>query len=283
MIARRLTFQLTPLLDLLLIVIFAQYMEVQQKSETAQNDLQVQKEQLQDQFSADRKKLEDEYQARKADLEKEHAEQQSAIEKTREQYSQHFESIMKQHQQAGTALADALNLPGKLLEEVLKLRTESGADGAARLEETISRMQQVLESRGEELLQFVLRYDEMEKHVSVWEIYIQDNGQASFSDGAQTSVISYTSAEEFAARAFEQSKAFTEPKPLVIILLSYGSPQAIQVQEATTGLPILVYQLRKDSGNTRWFDFSLMGYHADGPMFQKKNDVKPPVSDTDIP
>ena len=36
---RRLMFQLTPLLDLLLIVIFAQYMEVQQTAETGEQEL----------------------------------------------------------------------------------------------------------------------------------------------------------------------------------------------------------------------------------------------------
>ena len=47
---RRMTFQLTPLLDLLLIVIFAQFMEVQQQAESAQDDLQQQKQQFVQQF-----------------------------------------------------------------------------------------------------------------------------------------------------------------------------------------------------------------------------------------
>lgn len=275
---RKLTFQLTPLLDLLLIVIFAQYMEVQQKAESAQNDLRDREVQLQEQFAAKQTELEQEYSerearmervysSREADLQEKLDREQVAVSETREQIREHLESIIKQHEQAGTVLAEALNLPGELLKEVLRVRADAGPDQAARLEATVDRMQQVLESRGEELLQFVLRYDEMEKHVSVWEIYIQDNGQALFSDGGRSSLIAFANTEEFVSRAFESSKSFTEPRPLVIILLSYGSPQAVQVRRATDALPLLVERLRKDSGNTRWFDFSLMGYHADGPMF----------------
>ena len=55
---RRMTFQLTPLLDLLLIVIFAQFMEVQQQAESAQDDLQQQKQQLVQQFDDGKAELE---------------------------------------------------------------------------------------------------------------------------------------------------------------------------------------------------------------------------------
>jgi hypothetical protein len=30
----------------------------------------------------------------------------------------------------------------------------------------------------------------------------------------------------------------------------------------------LIEQLRKDAGNTRWFDFSLMGFRPQGPLLK---------------
>ena len=119
------------------------------------------------------------------------------------------------------------------------------------------------------MLQFILRYDEMQKHVSVWEIHLQDNGQAVFSDGDEVQMVSFRSVEEFVSRAFLSSKAFTEPKPLVIILLTHGDTQAGLRRHATDAMPLLVRQLRQDSGNTRWFDFSVMGFRPAGPLFGK--------------
>ena len=109
----------------------------------------------------------------------------------------------------------------------------------------------------------------MEKHVSVWELYLQDNGKAVFSDGEQHQLVSFADEDEFVTRCFETSKGFTEPKPLVIVLLSWGSPHKIQRQRATNGMPLLVERLRRDSGNTRWFDFSLMGYQTNGPVLEQ--------------
>ncbi|MEQ9409737.1 MAG: hypothetical protein RIK87_18520 [Fuerstiella sp.] len=264
-VGRRLTFQLTPLLDLLLIVIFAQYMEVRLNARSAQDQLQQQKVDL-----------ESSYQQRMAQLEQQYKERQGSLAATRERYSEHYESILQQHHQAGAALAKALNLPGTLMEQILRLRTSGQAADADRLQTAVDRMKQIVQSRGEEMLQFVLKYDEMQKHVSVWELYVQDNGQASFSDGEQTQLVSYRTQEEFVSRSFEASKAFTEPKPLVIILLSHGDAQAGQRRRATEGMPELVDQLRRDSGNTRWYDFSLMGFRPAGPLFNEAAAALPP-------
>jgi hypothetical protein len=83
-------------------------------------------------------------------------------------------------------------------------------------------------------------------------------------------MLSFGTVEEFVSRAFEVSKAFTEPKPLVIILLTHGDTQAGQRRRAVDGMPLLVAKLRRDAGNTRWFDFSLMGFRPAGPLFSQK-------------
>ena len=269
MTPRRLTFQLTPLLDLLLIVIFAQYMEVQQKAESAQIELQEKKQELTEQLDSQREELRKELAEQKAKLDSQFAANQEDLQATRKRYSEHYESILKQHQQAGTAIAEALNLPGSLMEQIVRLREDGSPDEANNLQAAVTRMQDMLKSRDSQMMEFILRYDEMQKHVSVWELYVQDNGQAVFSDGEHTQLVSYAGIDEFVSRSFEVSKGFTEPKPLVIILLSYGSPHAVQRQRATNGMPLLIERLRRDSGNTRWFDFSLMGYQAEGPVLEQ--------------
>ena len=259
---RRLTFQLTPLLDLLLIVIFAQYMEVQQKAESAQAEVEQQKVDLAE-----------EYNARRDELERQHAAESGDVSALRERYRAQHDSIVKQHQQAEAALATAFNLPGRVLQQVLRLQTNGNLTDSRNLESAVQRLEQLLPRRGEEMLRFILRYDEMQKHVSVWELHLQDNGQAVFSDGEQSPMLSFATVEEFVSRAFEVSKAFTEPKPLVIILLTHGDTQAGQRRRAVDGMPFLVEKLRRDAGNTRWFDFSLMGFRPTGPLFDQKSEA----------
>lgn len=253
---KRMTFQLTPLLDLLLIVIFAQYMEVQQKAESAQDQLEQQKTQLSE-----------EYNRRRDELENSYASKTGQLSATREQYSEHYKSILKQHQQAGSSLAEALNLPGRVMEEILALRTSGKAATSAQLQAAADKLKKIMPTRGEELFRFMLRYDEMEKHVSVWELHLQDNGKAIFSDSERNELVSFASVDEFVNRSFEASKTFSEPKPLVIILLTHGDTQAGLRRRATDGMPLLIEQLRRDAGNTRWFDFSLMGFRPEGPLF----------------
>jgi len=259
--SRRMTFQLTPLLDLLLIVIFAQYMEVQQKAESAQTEVEQQKAELAEQYNA-----------RRDELERQHATESGDVSALRERYSEHYESILKQHLQAGSALAKAFNLPGTLMEEILRLQTNGNVTDGQNLEDAVKRIEQLLPTRGAEMLRFILRYDEMQKHVSVWELHLRDNGQGLFSDGEQSHMLSFATVEEFVSRAFEVSKAFTEPKPLVIILLTHGDTQAGQRRRAVDGMPLLIEKLRRDAGNTRWFDFSLMGYRPAGPLFSRRSD-----------
>lgn len=260
---RRMTFQLTPLLDLLMIVIFAQFMEVQQQAESAQGELQQQKQQLVQQFDDSKAELE----RQRADLQREISMQSTTLKERREQYSEQFKSILRQHQQAGQTLADTFDLPTTVMEEVLRLQTDDSPTDAKNLQRAAERLKDLLPERGDELLRFMLRYDEMQKHVSVWELHLQDNGQASFSDGGPFQTVSFGTQEEFVARAFQTSKSFADPKSLVIILLTYGDTQAGRLSQVVNGMPQLVGQLRSDAGNIRWFDFSLMGFRPAGPLF----------------
>jgi len=278
-IRRRMTFQLTPLLDLLLIVIFAQFMEVQQKAESAQSEVAAQKQQLVQQFEAGKAELVQQFESGKAELERQTADlqrkvalQSEGLAQTRERYNEHYKSILQQHHQSGQALAATLNLPGTVMEEILRLRNTGNPTDATNLQNAMERLKELMPQRGAEILEFMLRYDEMQKHVSVWELHIQDNGQALLSDGEQSQTVSFATPEEFVMRTFQASKSFSEPKPLVIILLTYGDTQAGQLSRAVNGMPPLVEQLRKDAGNTRWFDFSLMGFRPAGPLIGQRPD-----------
>ena len=249
---RRLTFQLTPLLDLLLIVIFAQYMEVQQAAETAESRAT---EQIADVVA----ELEDSNWQLRKELRSLHDVEMKILE-------ERFQSILDQHQQAAAVLAETFNLPDRVMKEVLRLRKAGLVGDAQRLEQAVGHLKNLLESRNSKLLSFMIRYDEMQKHVSVWELHLLDNGQALFTDGRVVQRLSFESADEFAKQCFVSSNAFEEPRPLTLILMTHADTQAGFRRSAVDGLPVAVQRLRDGAGGTRWYDYSFMGFRPEGPL-----------------
>lgn len=252
---RRLSLQLTPLLDLLLIVMFSQYIENRDRSIEAEEKIAEQRE-----------RVNAEILERRETLEREFARQQKSLDDLRTIYDERFHSILEQHHQAGTLLAESLNLPGAAMTEILKLRTNSPED-AERLSAASDRIKELMQARGENIFRLLIKFDQMQKHVSVWEVHVLENGKAQISDGEQSFTADYQSESEFSARLFEHSKSFADPRTLVIMLLSWGDAQGGARQRATNGMPILAEQLRKDAAGTRWYDFSIVGFRVEGPIF----------------
>jgi hypothetical protein len=257
-VRRRLALQLTPLLDLLLIVMFSQYIENRDNTRAAEQQLRTQ-----------RTEMESELNQRRADLEQEFANDRKTVEDLRKVYDERFRSLIDQHHQIGSLLAESLNLPGVAVAEILKLRTSGSPEDAERLTEATERLQSVMKSRGEEVFRFLIKVDEMQKHVSVWEVHVLDNGQARISDGDQSAVVDFESEAEFSARLFEASKSFADSRTLVILLLTWGDAQGGARQRASNGMPLLSEKLRRDADGTRWYDFSIVGFRQEGPIFSK--------------
>jgi hypothetical protein len=249
---RRLSMQLTPLLDLLLIVMFSQYIENRHRSEAMLDSLAAREEAIE---------------TRRLQLEDDVAKQKKSLEQLAKTYDERFQSVITQHHQVGSILAESLNLPGNVMAEVLKLRTSGSADDADRLQGASQRLQELMQARGEEVFRFMLRVDEMQKHVTIWEIYVQENGQAIITDSEQSFTTDFLSDAELASRLFEFSKSFSEPKSLVVVMLTWGDAQAGARRRATDAMPMLMEQLRRDAGGTRWYDFSIIGYRDQGSLF----------------
>lgn len=263
---KRITFQLTPLLDLLLIVIFAQYMEVQQTADAERQQV----EQAREEIEQDRLQFEAEYQAKVRELEASADSRQSETDRLREEYERRTGELLQQHERAGETLANAFNLPVELVSQLAQLRTDGNPSDAELLSAAAERVGQLLQARGGEFLEFVVRLDEMQKHVTLWEIHLQDNGKAALTDGEQSQVVDFETEDELISGVYEASKSLTEPRTLVIVLLSWGDTQFGLRRRATDAMPRLMERLRTDAAGTRWYDFSLMGFRPAGPVFSKR-------------
>jgi hypothetical protein len=246
---RRLALQLTPLLDLMLIVMFSQYLENRNRSVVAEEELQAEREQLMRQ---------------RAELEQEFQQQQGRLQ---EAWESRVRSLSSQHTAVAELLSTTLNLPEQAIREVTALRAAGRTDDAARLQAATDRLQTQMPLKGAELFRFLLQVDEMQKHVSLWEVHVEENGKAQIRDGQRSATIDYGTEEEFATRLFEAGKTFGDPRNLVLVLLTWGDAQLGARQKATRGIPRLLELLRRDSAGIRWYDFSVIGYRPEGPIF----------------
>ena len=211
---RRLALQLTPLLDLLLIVMFSQYIENRHRTVAAQEALAAREKALDMRQAEADARIEQRRQA----LEKDVDDQKASLAELGRTYDEKFRSIINQHHQIGSILAESLNLPGNVMAEILKLRTSGSPDDAERLQEATERLQKLMQARGEEIFRFMLQVDEMQKHVTIWEIHVQANGQALITDSQQSFVTDFSSDADLVSRLFESSKSFSEPKTLIVVL-----------------------------------------------------------------
>jgi hypothetical protein len=266
---RRLHFQLTPLLDLLLIVIFAQYLEVtlqaerqsaeseravadkQQEFEQRYAELQRELKQQRDRLDAERKKIEASEHAEKAKL---------------EQYSQRLDDVVAQQRQAAALVSELFHVPPELIDEALK---PLPADAPPRTEQDVERLRQQFRElaalRGPEVIEHLLSYDELRKRADVWTLRIESNGEIEFSPGKSTQSFRASTPAEFSSRLFDRYKTLPQPKGLVVLLVSYGDARADVRQSVLNGLPEAIRLMREDRLGRTQFEYAVLGYIPESP------------------
>jgi hypothetical protein len=277
---RKLTFQLTPLLDLLLIVIFAQYLDVketsaqnearlktetqnviedQQKTKTAS---ETEKQQLQQQID----KLQNTVQSLKQQHQKESTEAQAKI-----------KDLLKQRKLVSDMVSELFQLPENLIDQILN---SSPSESSIRSDQEQERLKQAIrdhgKKRGNEVIHHLLTYEELKKRCDIWEIYVTSTGQFQFSAGAETFEFRSKATDKFASEVFDRYKSLPQPKSLVIILLSYGDAQAGDRQIAIEGLRVAAEKMRQDSNGRSRFEYAILGFNP-----RETSKSKPKDSDSD--
>jgi hypothetical protein len=278
-LSRKLTFQLTPLLDLLLIVIFAQYLEVQQASVQYHADLERQAD-------ARVATLTEESRHEAARLRAMHAEaldNAQAYLQQRNELERENASLRERRRQQEVELMAALkqareqrDLVGRLATELFRVPPDllakalgpaAGGEGARSPDELadLERQFRALGSQQpDEMVKHLLTFDELRKRCDIWELYIDERGMAIFTAGSHTHEFRVTTAEGFATQLFQRYKALPQPKSLVIILLSYGKARAVWRAAATDGLSHAADRMRNDSGGRSRFEYAILGYRPRG-------------------
>lgn len=262
---RRLHMQLTPLLDLLLIVIFAQYMDVAEREATTVGEANlaiVQRDEMAGQLS----KLQQSYQqttdrlAQLTAIAAQLQSQNSDLSQQAEQTKEDLERAIAQQQLFGDLVSELFDVPQETVAQAL---TPPGADSPASQEQ-----RQMLETRFRELsmqnagrmIRHLLSFDEMRKRTDLWELHIDANGWTTLRVGKETQGFRARTPEEFADKLYAAYKSLPQPKSLVVIMLSWGDARADVRDAAIRALPVVTERMRQNAGGFIRFEYAVLGF-----------------------
>lgn len=267
---RRFHLQLTPLLDLLLIVIFAQYLDVQQQAqrqaEATSRQLAVGQRELQQerilrdaQYETARREL-TEARQKLADQEVELQQREADIE-------QRVQDVVSQQSRAAEMIGELFDVPADLIEQALKpLPADAPPRSAAETQLLRERFAELADKRGAEVIEHLLSYEELRKRADIWSLRIHAQGTITFTAVGKSQVFRASNADEFAAELFSRYKTLPQPKGLVVILVSYGDARADVRSAIFDGLPQAIRLMREDRLGTTQFEYAILGFVPETPV-----------------
>ena len=258
----RMRFQLTPLLDLLLIVVFAQFLEGRQADQTRAERAEEQIEAKQEALDADRREL--------ADLRERLTERNALLEAQRNEAVERAAAAAR----AADAATAAADRSAGLLTELLDvpsaiaatLKPEARSDAAEDFRAARERIAQLRDQKGFEVLRFLVGYEELLKRAEVWTLHVRGGGFVALSTGDRVELIRLEAtgqrarAEEFVRKLFAATKILPQPKGLVVILVSFDrTARAGVYQPVLDGLGEAVRRLEVDQGGRTQYEFAVLG------------------------
>jgi hypothetical protein len=275
--SRKLTLQLTPLLDLLLIVIFAQYMEVRENQAAIEEGSQqaiVQRdeamrelESLAREISALHEELE-EYGQRMSAAEEEQQRQTERQERIR----QDLDRALAQHRVLGELVVELFQVPPDEVRKVLDPDNfPAGNFSDEELERLREKFRELSMERAGRMIEHLLSYDEIRKRADVWEVHLDEQGIVTLTNGPHhhrqripVDDRGNVDRDRFVAEFYAWYRSMPQPKSLVIILLTYERETRFHLtQPVREALPLLTARMQQDSGGRTRFEYADLGFRIE--------------------
>ncbi len=276
-IRRRITLQLTPLLDLLLVVIFAQYIHMEQTAgrqvEAAASEAQVRIDAIGEEIETARKERSDadikrlqafeELKGRDETLTEARGEISALRTRVKEleisseeQRRQHREDLTR----LGRIAANLLRIDPVLFAETME---SLPADEVRGLKEGFEDLRG---KSAEALIRHLREIDAIRKRCDLWEVHIETEGRILFRFTGADEADSFWagSSEDFVLKAQKGIARAAEPKSLVLILFSYSDATWGARQPVEEGVDLLKIWLRKEFTG-KAFHVARMGYSLSPP------------------
>ena len=248
-VPRRPTFQLIALFDLLIIVVFAQYLDVQDSSarQAAESDRKV------------------------AAIESERNVARSRIDELTAAVTRSEQSVRTLRDElaaakgradaAMTGFDSATDLIARWLgaqqKDVLKqLASASEKERAA----AANRLAVVVDGGSREAARHVLTWGEMEKRVDLWQLHILETGVIRFSAPTRSHQFRAETAERFEEEMVRILRTLPDTKPLVLLLLSWEDVDLKTRNQTVRGLERATQRLRDETDRRSRFELGLLGF-----------------------
>ena len=249
---RKLTLQLTPLLDLLLIVFFAQYMEVRMIAEQETERAEVGRVEARADLDTVQKQL--------AELQKQLAElDQKRRETERTDYAG--------REQLGQLFGELFRIPESIIQKIANRRSSDEAVlSPAEIAALKAEFKSLSTARADQIVDHLLTFTEMKKRFDVWELYIQQDDSLLITAAQHKQRLQpddIETPELFSEEFFKLYKSFPQTKSVVLILVSYGDAQLRYRLSITKGLPAVTERMRLDSNGTVKFEYAVLGFRPD--------------------
>jgi hypothetical protein len=267
---RKLTLQLTPLLDMLLIVFFLQYMEMREDvGRVAGNTSQLQTQLGTSQAEVDRLRVE---------LAEARATSQQAL--AREQADRaaadrNLITAIERQQLLGRLMVDLFNIPPDVVD---KLLNPERLPPAIESSEEYARIREEFRDRAAatpgDMVRHLLTFSEVRKQCDIWELHLDAQARELRLEvnGTERQLpLPLEGGDNFASLdqpAFEHAlymllKTMPQPKGLVFVTLTYDyALRANLFEPARLGIEHVVDRLRAEAAGRSQFEFADLGIAA---------------------
>ncbi|MFN0054210.1 MAG: hypothetical protein ACKV0T_18700 [Planctomycetales bacterium] len=240
---RRLTFQLVSLFDLLIIIVFAQYFDLQGRT----NEQLAEAAQQREPGAAELQQ----------EIDRLLQEQESLRTDATQKQSQLRDDLQRAHadlQRLGDLVAELFDVPAEPLESLLRAR--SGPE----VERIRKSLKELASNRTSAAVRQILTLDELEKRCDLWQIHIRDDGVVVFTFEEHTGRFRADTPARFANELFKQYKSLPQPKSLVLMLLSWGDAELRLRTAAIEGMETAAERLRSDTDRRSRFESAILGF-----------------------
>ncbi len=277
---RRIILQLTSLLDLLLMVIFAQYIGLQEASRLLVRNEQAKRRQA-EQAQADTEVARGEA----FDKLRELASALSISEQRRGDQSAKLQEltaenlllrekagVIEQIEQARRKAAQDLQAVGELARDSLDVNAEAvrlaladvPPDDLARL---LAELRQLKDKGPTEIIQYLREAAELRKRADIWEVHVaaDDSIRIRVKDRVVAEAIFVTSQDDFLKQVLPLLRRQEEPKSLVILLVSWSDARLDTRSHVLAGVGQIVQVLDAQWKKAKRIETAVMGFAKELP------------------
>jgi hypothetical protein len=273
---RRITLQLVSLFDLLIIVVFAQYLDVGQRSrdamargEAEMRELRAEVDSLRETRRTEAESLAAKEAERKT-LERDLATLTTARDRLRDralELERMADDVRDDLRVAGDVLVGVMDRNRDEIETLI--RANKAADQTAAKEE----LDRLAAGRSAAAARHLMTWGELRKRVDLWQIHMGDDGVANFRTTDRTLRFRAKTSTQFEAEMVRGFRELPQQKILVLMLLSWGDVDLATRNAATQGLERVAIRLREETDRRSRFDLAVLGFLPDGPDFLPKPDA----------